>query len=81
MKSMHLKRLLAAVVLAAAGSVNAQQVMYAEAPVAVDTTGLAPAVAQRVQRAADKGITALRQYVQRTRFIHALYLPDLVMRR
>ena len=47
-------------------------------PVAVKVDGLSPFVAIAVQDKARQGITELRRYVERTRMIHALYLPDLI---
>ena len=82
MKSFHVKCLLAVAALAAAGSVNAQQDnAYAEEPVAVNTTGLESFVAERVRSEAAKGITPLRQYVQRTKFMHQIDLASIVVTR
>lgn len=47
-------------------------------PVAVKTDNLAPHVAVAVQQKARQGVDELRRYVERTRMIHALYLPGLV---
>lgn len=47
-------------------------------PVAVKTDRLAPHVALAVQDKARQGVDELRRYVERTRMIHALYLPGLV---
>ncbi len=45
----------------------------------VRTDGLPMAVAQRVEQEAQKGLQPLRQYVQRTKFIHQLDLVSLLM--
>lgn len=58
------------VALAMAGNVAcAQQV---EEPIAVRTDGLPPAVGARLTEKGKQGITALMQYVNRTRMIHGL---------
>jgi hypothetical protein len=46
--------------------------------VAVKTTGLSPFVAKAVDEKAAQGVDELRRYVERTRMIHGLYIPDLV---
>jgi hypothetical protein len=48
------------------------------APVSVKVDRLSPRVATAVQEKARLGVDELRRYVERTRMIHALYLPDLV---
>ena len=45
---------------------------------AVKTDGLAPFVARNVEAKAAQGVGELRRYVERTRMIHGLHLPDLV---
>ena len=83
MKSIRTKCLLAAAAALLAGaaqanpsdtiSVNPYQALY------VRTDGLPTAVAERVSEEAGKGLQPLRQYVQRTRFIHQLDLIALLM--
>ena len=46
--------------------------------VAVKTDGLPTFVARAIEEKAGQGVGALRQYVERTRMIHGLYIPDLV---
>ena len=46
--------------------------------VAVKTAGLPTFVAKAIEEKAGQGVDALRQYVERTRMIHGLYIPDLV---
>lgn len=50
-------------------------------PIYVRTDGLPQAVARRVEEEAQKGLQPLRQYVQRTKFIHQLDLISLLMTR
>lgn len=45
---------------------------------AVKTEGLSPFVARSVEEKAAQGVGELRRYVERTRMVHGLYLPDLV---
>jgi hypothetical protein len=85
MKSIYLKCALAAAAAVVAGaaqadpsdavSVNPYQSIY------VRTDGLPTAVARRVEEEAQKGLQPLRQYVQRTKFIHQLDLISLLMTR
>lgn len=46
--------------------------------VAVKTAGLSPFVAKSVEEKAAMGVDELRRYVERTRMVHGLYIPDLV---
>jgi hypothetical protein len=46
--------------------------------VAVKTAGLSPFVAKAIDEKAAQGVDELRRYVERTRMIHGLYIPDLV---
>jgi len=46
--------------------------------VAVKTDGLSPFVAKAIDEKAAQGVDELRRYVERTRMIHGLYIPDLV---
>ncbi len=46
--------------------------------IAVKTDGLPTFVAKAIEEKAGQGVGALRQYVERTRMIHGLYIPDLV---
>lgn len=46
--------------------------------VAVKTDGLSSFVARSIEEKAALGIDELRRYVERTRMIHGLYIPDLV---
>ena len=85
MKSIYAKCALAAAAAAIAGaaqanptgtdsvSVDPYQALY------VRTDGLPTAVAQRVEEEAQKGLQPLRQYVQRTKFIHQLDLVSLLL--
>jgi len=83
MKTIQLKCALAALAAALAGaaqahptdtvSVNPYQSIY------VRTDGLPQGVAKRVQEEAQKGLQPLRQYVQRTKYIHQLDLVSLLM--
>ena len=57
------------------GALNPYQSIY------VRTDGLPTAVARRVEEEAQKGLQPLRQYVQRTKFIHQLDLISLLMTR
>jgi hypothetical protein len=82
MKSILAKCALAAAVAGAAQAspvdtvdVNPYQAIY------VRTDGLPTAVARRLEEEAQKGLQPLRQYVQRTRFIHQLDLVSLLMTR
>jgi hypothetical protein len=83
MKSTYAKCALAVAAAALAGaveahptdtvSVNPYQSIY------VRTDGLPLAVAKRLEEEAQKGLQPLRQYVQRTKFIHQLDLISLLM--
>jgi len=85
MKSIYTKCALAAAAAAVAGAaqahpsdavtVNPYQAVY------VRTDGLTAPVAKRVTEEAQKGLQPLRQYVQRTKFIHQLDLVSLLMTR
>ncbi len=85
MKSVSLKCALAAAALAVAGAAEAgpadtvdvdpYQALY------VRTDGLPTAVAKRVEEEARNGLQPLRQYVQRTKFIHQLDLISLLLTR
>lgn len=85
MKTIYTKCVLAAGAALVAGaaqanpsdtvSVNPYQALY------VRTDGLPTAVAKRVSEEAQKGLQPLRQYVQRTRFIHQLDLISLLLTR
>lgn len=46
--------------------------------VAVKTAGLSPFVAKAVEEKAALGVVELRRYVERTRMVHGLYIPDIV---
>jgi hypothetical protein len=46
--------------------------------VAVKTAGLSPFVAKAVEEKAAQGVGELRRYVERTRMIRGLYIPDIV---
>ena len=46
--------------------------------IAVKTANLTPFVARTVEEKAAQGAGELRRYVERTRMIHGLYIPDLV---
>ena len=87
MKSIVKKCLLAAAALAAVGTVNAQQpresiiVTPGAEPVFVNTEGMPTYLAERVEREAQKGLRALNNYVVRTRVIHNLYLPSILVTR
>ena len=85
MKTIHLQCAIAALAAALAGSANAAERTAApnlsESPVYVRTDGLPVAVARRLEAEAGKGLRPLRQYVQRTRYIHQLDLVSLLMTR
>lgn len=53
---------------------------FAQEPqrVAVKTANLSPFVARAIEEKAAQGAGELRRYVERTRMIHGLYIPDLV---
>lgn len=82
---MKLKCAAAALAAALSGTAGAQSPAAApkldEYPVYVRTDGLPTAVAQRVEEEAQKGLRPLRQYVQRTKYIHQLDLVSLLMTR
>lgn len=59
--------------LCASGVSNA-----AEAPVAVNTEGMAPFIAAKVEAKAQQGWTELRRFVWRTRMIYGLDLRSIV---
>ena len=85
MKTIYTKCVLAAGAALVAGaaqanpsdtvSVNPHQAVY------VRTDGLPSGVARRVEQEAQKGLQPLRQYVQRTKFIHQLDLVSLLLTR
>jgi hypothetical protein len=52
-----------------------------DTPVFVKIEGLPTYVAQSVEKEASKGLRHLRQYVQRTKFMHQLDLVSLLMTR
>jgi hypothetical protein len=86
MKSIYTKCLLAAAAAAIAGSAHAQLAPSSvanvnDSPLYVRTDGLPAFVAKRVEEEAGKGLQPLRQYVQRTRFIHQLDLVSMLMTR
>lgn len=60
--------------LSFAGSARAAE----STPVALDKDAVPPLIAKAVEAEAAKGVDALRQYVYRTRMIHALNLKTLV---
>ena len=53
---------------------------FAQEPqrIAVKTANLSPFVARAIEEKAAQGAGELRRYVERTRMIHGLYIPDLV---
>lgn len=57
---------------------GAAQATEREAPVVVYVDGLQPHVAAEVKKHADRGITALGRYLERTRKQHGLALEDVV---
>ena len=84
MQTVNLKFLLAAATLAAAGSVNAQQpqdpiVVDVDSAVFVKTDGMPPFLAERVEKEARKGMRALDYFALRTKTMHQLYLPAIVI--
>lgn len=83
MKSIYAKCVLAAAAAAIAGAANARQPESVNPfeSIYVRTDGLPSAVARRVEEEAQKGLQPLRQYVQRTNFIHQLDLIALLMTR
>ena len=48
-----------------------------EAPVAVYTNGLQPALAQKIEKHAAEGMTSLSRYLNRTRKEHGLTVEDV----
>jgi diacylglycerol kinase family enzyme len=85
MKSIFAKCAMAAAAAAVAGATQASPVDTVDVnpyqAIYVRTDGLPTAVARRVEEEARKGLQPLRQYVQRTRFIHQLDLVSLLMTR
>jgi diacylglycerol kinase family enzyme len=85
MKSICAKCAMAAAAAALAGAAQASPVDTVNVnpyqSIYVRTDGLPTAVARRVEEEAQKGLQPLRQYVQRTRFIHQLDLVSLLMTR
>jgi hypothetical protein len=84
MHSAKLKFLLAAAALAAAGSVNAEQkqdpiVVDVDRAVFVRTDGMPAYLAERVETEARKGMRALNYFALRTKTMHQLYLPAIVI--
>ena len=84
MKSIAKKLLLAAAALAAGGTVNAQPlesiiVSPGAAPLYVNTEGMPAYLAERVEREAQKGMRALNYYVVRTKTMHNLYPPSILV--
>jgi hypothetical protein len=69
MNSRLTQHLIAASLLALAGSVGAQE---AEKPVAVNVEGMPAHLSARLQEKAKQGPTAVIQYINRTRHIHNL---------
>ena len=68
---------IAAALLAGANVALASEVQ--EPPVAVEVRGMAPYLAERVQKEAAKGTTALRRYLQMSYSVHQLRV-DTVLR-
>jgi hypothetical protein len=81
MNALLKKCLLAAAALATAGSVYAEQPQSAQEPLYVNTSGMSPSVARKVEAEAAKGFNALRYYVQRTQRMHHLSLASIVLTR
>ena len=85
MKSIFAKCAMAAAAAAAAAAAQANPVDTIDVnpyqAIYVRTDGLPTAVARRIEEEAQKGLQPLRQYVQRTRFIHQLDLLSLLMTR
>jgi hypothetical protein len=84
MQTVNLKFLLAAAALAVAGSVNAQQtqdpiVVDVDSAVFVKTDGMPAYLAERVENEARKGMRALSYFALRTKTMHQLYLPAIVI--
>ena len=84
MQTVNLKFLLAAATLAVAGNVNAQQtqdpiVVDIDTPVFVKTDGMPAYLAERVEKEARKGMRALDYFALRTKTMHQLYLPAIVI--
>jgi hypothetical protein len=82
MKPIYLKCTLAAAAALLAGAAQANPSDASEyQAVYVRTDGLPTGVAMRIEQEAQKGLQPLRQYVQRTKFIHQLDLISLLMTR
>jgi hypothetical protein len=73
-RSLALRLAAAAALAALATGASAQEA----GRLAVKTDGLSPFVARSVEEKAAQGVGELRRYVERTRMVHGLYLPDLV---
>src|SRR5512140_1198189 len=85
MRSTRLKCLVAAAAAALSGGGAASEVSrvpdLSESPVYVRTDGLPAPLARRLDAEARKGLRPLRQYVQRTKYIHQIDLVTLLMTR
>jgi len=85
MKSIFAKCAIAVAAAAVAGAAQASPVDTVDVnpyqAIYVGTDGLPTAAARRLEEEAQKGLQPLRQYVQRTSFIHQLDLVSLLMTR
>jgi hypothetical protein len=86
MKSICLKCLMAAAAAAFTGGASAASYTSRtpdlnDSPIYVRTDGLPKALAKRLEAEALKGLGPLRQYVQRTKYVHQLDLISLLMTR
>lgn len=84
MQTANPKFLLAAAALAVAGSANAEQtqdpiVVDVDSAVFVRTDGMPAYLAERVEKEARKGMRALNYFALRTKTMHQLYLPAIVI--
>ena len=57
---------------------NVAFAQQADDPVSIRTQGLTPSLAARLIEKGQQGITALTQYINRTRMIHQLNIYDVV---
>ena len=80
------KPLLTAALLVLATGAAAQMpaesiVVRPDTPVFVRTDGLPAFLAERLERESQKGLKPLRDYIERTRFMHQLDLDSVLMTR
>jgi hypothetical protein len=83
MRSINTILAIGAAALALAGTASAREVIYVvpgdPQPVVVRTDKLPAYIARELEAESAKGLAAVRQYVQRTKFMHQLDLIDVLM--